>query len=424
MSKLSLGARAVLLVHPTGNDNVRQALLALTQANALTSFHTTFAWRRNSALDGLFPANLRAELARRSYPGVPENLIHASPWRELVRLVAERRGWQWLIRHETGRFRMDAVAGALDRDVADWILKAPDSAPAGISRPDAVYAHEDCALNAFRAARSLGLSCIYELPIGYVRAWLALLAEEIAREPLWGQTIDVNAYTESRLARKDAELAAADMVIVPSEFVSRSLRGSPAGKVVIVPYGCPPVADARNKRSPGPLRVLFVGYISQRKGISYLLKAMERLNGAAELTLIGHLSHPSAELNAQLNRHRWIRTSPHEKVLEEMRSHDVLVLPTLFEGRALVVLEALSQGLPVITTLNSGTEDVVVEGLSGSIVPICSSEAIAGALAKLAENQSLLEDLSQGALRVAREFGWGRYRERLLRAISESVPGN
>jgi glycosyltransferase involved in cell wall biosynthesis len=415
-SQATLGDGSVLLVHPTGNDNVRQALLALNQADALAGFHTTLVWQPNAALATLLPAGMLSELDRRSYPEIPANLVYAHPWRELIRLVAQRKGWRSLVRHQTGRFRMDSVCESLDRAVAACIIRQD-----GRTRPAAVYAYEDCAVESFRAARTQGSKCIYELPIGYVRAWFALLKEEVAREPLWGQTIDMNAYSEARLARKDAELEAADAVVVPSEFVSRSLRGFPAGKVTIVPYGCPPVEDSALRKRPaaGPLRVLFVGYISQRKGISYLLRAIDQIKGAAELTLIGQFSHSSAELSAQLNRHRWIRTLPHEKVLEEMRSHDVLVLPTLCEGRALVVLEALSQGLPVITTLNSGTEDVVVEGLSGFMVPICSSEAIAAALTKLVEDRRVLEDLSQGALRIAREYGWARYRERLLRTIAE-----
>jgi alpha-maltose-1-phosphate synthase len=419
-SQATPGDGSVLLVHPTGNDNVRQALLALSQAGALAGFHTTLAWQPDSALTSLIPAGIRSELDRRSYPEIPESLVHAHPWRELVRLVAQRKGWQSLVRHGTGRFRMDAVCEALDQAVAEAV-----AGQVGPTHPDAVYAYEDCALQSFQAARSRGVKCIYELPIGYVRAWFALLKEEIAREPLWGQTIDLDAYSETRLARKDAELAAADTVVVPSEFVSRSLRGSPAAKVVIVPYGCPPVAGSasREPRSAGPLRVLFVGFISQRKGISYLLRAIEQLKGTAELTIIGQFSHSSTELISQLNRHHWIQTLPHEKVLEEMRSHDVLVLPTLCEGRALVVLEALSQGLPVITSLNAGTEDVVVEGLSGSIIPICSSDAIAAALTRLAEDPSILEDLSQGALRVAAEYGWARYRERLIRAIGGVLSG-
>jgi glycosyltransferase involved in cell wall biosynthesis len=403
-------------VHPTGNPNVRQALLAFSQAGALAGFQTTFAWQAQSVLAQLLPSGLRTELRRRSYPEIPPNLVHAHPWRELIRLVAERQGWRSLVRHDGGPFRLDAICASLDRTVAADLISSN-----GETLPSAVYAYEDCALESFRAGRLRGAHCIYELPIGYVRSWLAVLTEEIAREPFWGQTIDTNAYSEARLKRKDAELAAADAVIVPSEFVARSLRGTQEGRIMIVPYGCPPVIDSQMRKRviPGPLRVLFVGLISQRKGISYLLRAMEQLRGAAELTLVGRLPHASTELAEALNRHRWIASLPREKVLEEMRNHDVLVLPTLYEGRALVVLEALSQGLPVITTLNAGAEDVVVEGLSGFMVPVCSSDAIAAALTRLAEEPGMLEDLSQGALRVAQECGWARYREKLQRTIGE-----
>jgi glycosyltransferase involved in cell wall biosynthesis len=416
MTRKSLAQGWVLLMHPTGNDNVRQALQALDEAGALAGFHTTLAWRAGSPWGWLLPGKLRAELERRSYPAIPQELLHGHPWRELARLVADRQGWQTLTRHQTGAFRMDAVCAALDRAVAKHLER-------GREHPAAVYAYEDCALESLRAARQAGAASLYELPIGYARRWQALRAAELERDPRWGQTIDGRAFSEARLARKDEELAAADRVLVPSKFVADSLLGSPAREVVVVPYGCPPVAPetVREPRGVGPLRVLFVGFLSQRKGIGYLLRAMEQLKGAAELTLVGHFSHPSAELKEELARHRWIRTLPHEEVLAEMRRAAVLVLPTLYEGRALVVLEALSQGLPVITTTNAGTEDVVVDGVSGFIVPIASSAAIVAALSRLAEEPGLVEALSEGARRMAAGCSWQHYRERLLEAVRETM---
>ncbi len=185
MTHISLESPSVLLVHPTGNDNVRQALLAFSQAGTLAGFHTTLAWRSQSAFAPLIPASVRAELGRRSYPEIPANLVHAHPWRELVRLVAERKGWRGLVRHGSGPFRMDAVCESLDLSVASDLSRSDRKIG-----PSAVYAYEDCALASFRAARLRGLKGIYELPIGYVRSWLALLTEEIAREPFWGQTLD------------------------------------------------------------------------------------------------------------------------------------------------------------------------------------------------------------------------------------------
>lgn len=423
----ALAHRSIMLVHPTGGASVHQALTAIGQAGAHADFYTTIAWRAGSILDRLAerlaPQALRKEFARRSYPELPPQQIHTHVFREMIRTLAQRKGWTRLIEHETGPFRLDAVCAALDRATAHTVKRRF----AWGRRLDAVYAYDDCALETFRAAHKQGTPCFYDLPIGYTRKWRETRDREMELEPLWGQTIASGAFTEERLVRKDLEIGAADRVIVPSQFVADSLTGSPARNITIVPYGCPLVTSAppRERRAAGPLRVLWVGIISQRKGISYLLKAMEQLKGVAELTLIGQFGGQFAsdapELLAQLNRHRWIRTMPHADVLETMRNHDVFVLPTLWEGRALVVLEALSQGLPVITTPNAGTADVVLDGVSGFVVPIRSPDAIAQNITRLAEDRSLLESMSEQAMRLAGEATWELYRARWITAIAEGL---
>lgn len=404
-----------MLSHPTGNANVRQAARALLDAGMLEAFHTTIAWRETVVLNRLLPGSLRAELLRRSYPGLPADLIHTHPWREALRLLAVRLGWRGLTRHESGRFSFDAIYTAMDRAVA--AVLAVGKAPA------ALYTYDGCALESFRAARKRGVVCIYELPIGYLRRWKALRDEEMELEPLWGQTLRAGIDSEAKLIRKDEEITAADQVIVPSRFVAETLAGSPAKNISIVPYGCPELStELPQRKNNEKLRVLFVGSIGQRKGISYLLRAMEMLRGRATLTLIGRCTHSSPELLAQLSTHTWTPSMPHSQVLEAMRQHDVLVLPTLFEGRALVVLEALAQGLPVITTLHSGAEDVVVDGVSGLMVPIRSADRIAAALTQLAEERELLEAMSEAARKKAAEWSWSHYRRLLLETVGKILP--
>lgn len=104
-----------------------------------------------------------------------------------------------------------------------------------------------------------------------------------------------------------------------------------------------------------------------------------------------------------------------------MRQSDVMVFPTLFEGRALVVLEALAQGLPVITTMNSGTSDVVIHGESGFIVPIRSTEAICEALELLYLDRSRLSHMKENAVRIAKRSGWAGYRHTLIQALETNM---
>ena len=113
-----------------------------------------------------------------------------------------------------------------------------------------------------------------------------------------------------------------------------------------------------------------MGGLSQRKGLSYLLQAVKSLGSKIELTIVGRRVTECRALDAEFCVHRWIPSLSHGAVLEEMSRHDVFVFPSLFEGYALVILEAMSQGLPVITTPNTGAEHFVSNGEDGFIVPI------------------------------------------------------
>src|SRR5208283_4035534 len=171
----------VLLAHPTGNSNVRHAALALHEAGLLAGLHTTISWRPGTAFDRLLPGGLRAELARRSFPAISPALIHTHPFREMVRLLSIRMGWQTPIRHETGRFSIDAICAALDLQVAEQVRRGP--ALAG------VYAYDDCALHSFQAAKQRGIACLYDLPIGHYRAYRQIAEDEQEARPEWAATL-------------------------------------------------------------------------------------------------------------------------------------------------------------------------------------------------------------------------------------------
>src|ERR1700722_3543699 len=304
----------VLLVHPTGNANVRQAALALEQAGMLAAFHTTVAWRPGSVADRLLPAGLRRELGRRSYPGIPAARIHTHTWRELVRMTAVRRGWEGLVRHETGRFSLDAVSRVVERKAAAAVRSG--------RALDAVYAYDACALDVFEAAKARGIRCIFDQPIGYYRSALKIFEDERDLRPEWASTLPGIQDSAAKLARKDREIALADAILVGSSFTAETLKMFPGGissPLYNIPYGAPPVGDPRElTRRDRPLRVLFVGQMGQRKGLSYLIEAMARLAVPAELTLLGRPLAVPPVLKAAFERHRWIESAPHGEVLKLM----------------------------------------------------------------------------------------------------------
>jgi glycosyltransferase involved in cell wall biosynthesis len=202
----------------------------------------------------------------------------------------------------------------------------------------------------------------------------------------------------------------------------RTIQSAPKApaKIHVIPYGAP-IAERfpAERREGGPLRVFFAGSLSQRKGLSYLLKAAAILGGRIELTLLGtKVSEDCAPLNEALGRYRWIRSLPHAEVLREMSRHDVFVFPSLFEGFGLVILEAMAQGLPVVTTAHTAGPDIITDGVDGFIIPIRSAEAITEKLELLAADRTRLAAMREAAFATARRFTWENYQRRLVEVLT------
>lgn len=407
----------ILLSHPTGNANVRAAARAFHDAGWLVEVNSCLCWNSGSIIARMLPTRLADQLERRSFSSIPVPLQHSHPWRELGRLFSSELSLPWLRGHEQGPFSIDAVYRSLDRHVSN---RLPN-----LIGLQAVYAYEDGALDTFQTAERLGLRRIYDLPIGYWRAAQHVFQEERELQPSWACTLTGLDDSANKLSRKDQELQLADLVVVPSNFVRSTLLEHNATKapIAVVPFGSPPpLATSLQPSTGGPLRVLYVGSLSQRKGLSYALDGVKAMGDQVNLTLIGRISSPECRpLVAALELHHWIESLPHHQILEQMRQHDVLLLPSLFEGFALVIGEALSQGLPVIATSNSGATEVVRDGIEGFIVPIRNSQAIADRLHQLATNNNVLTAMRHACLRRAAELSWAGYEQGLRDVVGQAL---
>lgn len=402
---------SVLLSHPTGNQNVRNALRALAEREMLAEFWTTLAWNPESRWNGLLPSGLRSQLEKRAYPEAPKERVKCVPSREIVRLAA--RG-SFLHDHLCSGERPFSVIGMyrhFDAQVARRVRT---------TKLDAVYAYEGGALMTFREARKAGVATFYELPSSHWYWENKLLAEEADRNPQFAGLIPKLKDSPRHMEWKDEELRLADFVIVPSHHVRDTLVGVvPEDRIRVVSYGAPPVRqrNAGASDTKRPLKVLFVGALMQRKGIGYLLDAVDTLGSEVELTLVGGRVAANARVDAACERWRWLESVSHAEVLNLMLEADVLVLPSLAEGCALVVLEAAACGLPVIVTPNTGALEFVRDGCEGYVVPICSSDAIAERLHSLHEDREMLATMSHNAQATAAGRSWESYREKLAETV-------
>jgi len=412
-------SRCVVASHPTGNANVRNMLRGLADSQLLNSYQTTVACFKSGLFHSLSRLPGFGEIKRRAYDGDLRPLTATQPALELLRLAAARFGLRHLLRNERGLVCVDRIYRALDAKTA---ARAKDN------RVRAFYAYEDGATRTFKAAKKAGKLCVYDLPIGYWRAAQRILREEAERRPEWLPTMSGLQDSEAKLVRKDEELRLADRILVASSFTKQTLGECPfpLSPIAVIPYGSDDVSGRSLQGEPstrkGSLKALFVGGLSQRKGIADLFEAVEMAGAHAELTVIGRKpTEPCAPLEAALKRHRWIESLPRERILEEMRAHDVLVFPSLFEGFGLVVTEALSQGLPVITTPHTCGPDVLTEGEDGFIVPIRDPQAIAEKLELLHRDRERLTAMSVAARKKAETLTWESYRQGVVAVVREAL---
>lgn len=406
---------SVLMSHPTGNQNVRNALRSLAENQMLAEFWTTVAWDAQSRWNRLLPAGMRALLGRRTYAEAPGELVQQVPWREMVRLGARPALLNSLLTGGERPFSIIGVYRHFDGKVARRVRSL---------RPDAVYAYEGGARETFREARRLGIKTIYELPSSHWYWEHRLLSEEAERNPAFAGLLPKLQDSPGHMQWKDEELRLADFVFVASQHVRHTLSGVvPDEKIRMVSYGAPPIRPRKpmSLEANRPLRVLFVGALIQRKGISYLLEAVDRLGAEVELTIVGRRFQHNQRVDEALRRVRWHETMPHGQVLDLMMDSDVLVLPSLCEAFGLVVTEAMACGLPVIVTPNVGAADLVSDGREGFIVPICSSEAIADGLRALHRDRELLAAMSRNAQKTAAEKSWQSYRSHFAESVGSVV---
>jgi colanic acid/amylovoran biosynthesis glycosyltransferase len=160
------------------------------------------------------------------------------------------------------------------------------------------------------------------------------------------------------------------------------------------------------------VRLLIIGRMHWIKGYSYLLDCLQILKErgvAVNATIIAGGDVPEEFLyhvhEAGLSQIVELRGSlPHAEVIAEMSKHHALVLPSVAEGIANVVLEAMSNGLLVISTDCGGMREVVCDGINGFLISVRDAEAMANAVIKLkALSKEEINQLRRNAYRTVEQ---------------------
>jgi glycosyltransferase involved in cell wall biosynthesis len=312
---------------------------------------------------------------------------------------------------------VNSVYCDLDRKLADDL-----SILIGKHQLTGIYAYEDGACETFSAASMLGLKCFYELPIAYWEIAQQLLRAEAERWPEWKKTMPMLEDSPEKQARKTREAQLADVIICPSRFAYDSIPSDlrETRKCIVAAFGSPECERTPKFEPAGKkIRVLFAGSMTQRKGLADLFAAMKLVRREDfELVVMGSVMAPMDFYRKQFRDFVYEPPRPHEKVLELMETCDVLVMPSIVEGRALVQQEAMSRGVILIATANAGAADLVEDGTAGFLVPIRSPGDIAEKLTWIADHRAALPEMKRAAYEKAAGLTWKSYADRIVNAFA------
>jgi glycosyltransferase involved in cell wall biosynthesis len=225
------------------------------------------------------------------------------------------------------------------------------------------------------------------------------------------------------------ESASADYWLAASQYTKQTLvdAGAPLERIAVIPYGVDAAkfVTAKSARSKfRPLQLLFVGTLGQRKGIKYLLQAIDLLpKGSVELTACGRAVDDLALFKKCSARVHLRPSINFQGLLEAYRTADVFVFPSLAEGFAHVLLEAMASGLPIISTSRTAAPDLIRHGVEGFIVEPGNATELAAYIETFLRSPEKIRSMGDAALRRAEVFTWKRFRDTIASVVGNIVLG-
>ena len=343
-------------------------------------------------------------------------VVKRFPWHNL----AKRALWgSWRRLPGTGRSKLPIAATV---SMQDWLTAK------WVSDCDIFHACTAVSLRSMAAAKRHGAITILENASMHPRHWQREVLAECKQFGIKPRNCDV-VLPGPLIHRRELEYHVCDRIIVPSSLARKSFEEfGHEKKVEMMLRGVDHVLFApRAAQEPRDLfRVCFVGRVELAKGVPYLLRAWKQLSlRNAELLLVGTVQPEIAAVLKEdgAENVRVMGWLPPAELAKRYRESDLFVMPSVNEGLALVVLEAMASGLPVIATDRSGAADVVEEGKEGFIVPARDIDALADAIQWCYRHREEAAAMGMAArAKVEAQFTLAHYESRVIR-MYESLVG-
>lgn len=305
-----------------------------------------------------------------------------------------------------------------DRWVAFKLKRNPDF--------DVFIGWSGMSLHSIRQAKKMGKITIVERGSSHILYQNEILKEEYAK---FGIPFSIHS---SVIAKELKEYEEADYISIPSSFVKNSFinKGVNEDKIIQNPYGVE-LKNFYSKRdvieTSTPIKILYLGNLSFRKGLPYLFEAINSLSNEKfnfEVHFIGTVSPDFQNYFNENKNPNWIMHGhiPQHELKKELPNFDMAIHPSLEEGLSMVISQLLACGVPVIATTNTGGEELIQEGYNGYIVPIRNSEAIKEKIELLLNDTNKLIAMKLNAIESVKDgFTWNHYGNRWQENIEKII---
>lgn len=391
----------VLLAHP-GTQHSHHLARELEKRQLLDAFWTGVAFAGNSAAAALarFLGHMPGlgGLSSRIVEGVPRGTIHTAQLVELRALLRLRRGGDSLaVLHERNATFQEAI---------------PDAA---LAHCDAIIGFDTSSWQLAHRSSRQGKTFYLDRTIAHPAVLDRLMLDLSRKYPDWVGALAPR--PAAIIAAENTEHAQARRIVVGGSFARGTLidEGIAPERIVVNPYGVDwnRFSMAISASTRRPFRFLYVGSVIARKGVPVLLEAWRRLAPRdAELLIVGNIGAYERKLIPDLPGLRLIGQVARSDIAQVYASCDVFVLPSLFEGFGLVILEALASGLPVISTPHTGAIEAVTEATLGRLVPILSVDALVEAMRHYLNTPPQRSRVAAAAEVLRSRFNWEAYGDR------------
>jgi glycosyltransferase involved in cell wall biosynthesis len=292
---------------------------------------------------------------------------------------------------------------------------------------DIVHAWPLGALRTLQVAERLGIPTVLERPNAHTRFAYEVVQKECERLGVALPAGHEHAYKESVLIKEEAEYKLATRLLCPSDFVARTFwdRGFSAENLARHQYGYDEQVYRPNlkpaEKSTG-LTLLFVGGCAPRKGVHYALEAwlQSPAHHGGSFLIAGEFLPAYAEKLGSMLSDPSVHVLGHRSdVPELMREADVLILPTIEEGSALVTSEARGSGCVLLVSEAAGA---ICKHMENALVHSVGDVAtLTQHITMLHEDRALLEKLRANSLRTINEITWTAAGEVLVDVYRETI---